>query len=480
MSTAKVKGSKSHLQVKRRRHRTHVPPKQTAGGVVVTPDTLLSPVMVDRLFWRTGFGPTAADRAAWTGKKLDECVEGILSNKGAALVGPAPTNGGAALDPNADDVDLVLAWVDRMIRSTNPFLERMQFFWHGHFACSRMVVSPPQLLTRQGELFRKYSDFGSNPNADFKNMCYEVGEDPAMLRFLDGEENRIGSPNENYARELMELFALGVFDSGGKANYSEEDVKFLAKALTGWTINDTDPDHAVAVFNPAASVQGTVRILGKYARFNHRSAVDLILTQPNHARFLILKLWSEFIVPPPDAATLNGLISTYTSGGYKLRPVLKKILTHPSLFDSINEPNMIKPPIVYLVGVHRTLGLPIVDTGPYDYLDAMGQVPYFPPTVAGWEGGLSWLNTNTALARFAFASRAVAKPAVAPTDAIETPQGALERAHASVGSPWLADSSREALLAYAGAAPTTTKNRRIARQLMLRAMILAGPDGQVM
>ncbi len=461
---------------KPRRHRLTLPPAPVVDeGIDLSS---MSPAMVDRLFWRAGFGPTVADRAAWTGKPVSDAVAWLLSAP-AGVTGSPGTRDGKALDPTGDDTDLVLSWVDRMVRSTNPFTERLGFFWHRHFSNSRDSVSPPQLLMQQNDLFRRYSDLGANAGASFHDLAYEIAVNPSMLRYLTGEYNVKGSPNENYARELMELFSLGVTDPSGKANYSEGDVKQLAKAFSGWQIDDTNPDAAKSYFTPDRWYNGPKIVFGKFGNYKYTDAVDLVLAHPAHAGFLVTKLWNEFIVPPPDAATLSKLVSTYTGGGMKIKPVLELILAHPSLFASLSEPAMIKPPIVYVVGAMRTLGAGITDSSPSDHLDAMGQVPYFPPTVAGWEGGLSWLNTNTALARFGFVSTLISKTTI--TDVVgETPAAAYDRAYAAVGQPWLASGTQAAIRDFATRAGSGNAKLRKERQLMLRSLMLAGPDGQVM
>ena len=458
-----------------RRHRLKLPPATGSAKVDVSS---MSPAMVDRLFWRAGFGPTAADRAAWTGKPVADAVAWLLTTP-AGVSGSPGTRDGKALDPTGDDTDLVLTWIDRMVRCTNPFVERMSFFWHRHFANSRDAVSPPQLLLKQNDLFRKYADFAAKPDASFRDLAYDVTVDPSMLRFLTGEYNVKGAPNENYARELMELFGLGILDAAGKKNYAEEDVKQLAKALSGWQIDDKDPDKASSYFTPDRWYNGPKIVFGKFGNYKQNDAVDLVLAHAAHAPFLLTKLWGEFIATPPDSATLGKLVSAYTSGGLKLKPVLEQILAHPDLYAGLDEPGMIKPPVVYVVGVMRTLGAQVTDTTATDHLDAMGQVPYFPPTVAGWEGGLSWLNTNTALARFGFAATLVADMTIDDV-AGETPAAAYDRAYAAVGQPWLATATQAAIRDYAGRAGSGTSKLRKERQLMLRALMLAGPDAQVM
>ena len=164
----------------------------------------------------------------------------------------------------------------------------------------------------------------------------------------------------------------------------------------------------------------------------------------------------------------------------QLKPLLTAILTHPDLFDSITEPNMLKPPVVYAVGVMRALGRTITDSTISDYLGAMGQQPYFPPNVSGWEGGLSWLNTNTALARWGYvASLVTTGPAIADVPN-EAAQAAYDRAYLAVGSPWLAAGTKAQILAAATGMPSKSPTQRLQRQQVLRTLMLAGPDAQVM
>jgi uncharacterized protein (DUF1800 family) len=463
---------------KPRKHRLHLPPIDDAASAGVDL-TSMSPAMVDRLFWRAGFGPSEADRAAWTGAAVSDAVNSLLGSA-STLAGSPGTNAGKALDPTNQDTDLVLSRVDQMVRTTTPFVERMKFFWHRHFANSRDSVSPPQLLLQQNDLFQKYSDFATSPAATFSQLAHDITVNPSMLRYLTGEDNVKGAPNENYARELMELFALGVVDLNGNPNYSQGDVNGLAKAFSGWTINDTNPDAVTSQFVKDRWYDGPKVVFGGFANLDSTSGVDLVLKQPNHATFLTRKLWLEFITQPPDNATQATLNSTYLNNGTQLKPLLKYILTHPALFASLGEPDMIKPPVMYVVSVMRALGVGVTDTTAADFLDSMGQSPYFPPNVAGWEGGLAWLNTNTALARFGFAGQLLSNAKITDVGATETPAAAYSRAYSAVLEPWLAPATQAAILNYATRAGSSSSTLRIERQLMLRALMLAGPDAQVM
>jgi uncharacterized protein (DUF1800 family) len=443
--------------------------------------------MVDRLTWRAGFGPSEDMRKRYTGMTLHAAVDHMLTRPQGTPVGaPAVRRDGSPLLPHESDVDLVLAWCDRMLRTRNPLVERLTLLWHRHFATSRDEVSPPQLMTAQNTLLRRYSDFSAFPTANFRTLAYEVGEGPAMLRFLTGEDSTKRNLNENYGRELMELFGLGVTDAGGRPNYTEADVLEAARAASGWQIEDENPDAAYGFFNRSRWDEGPKTVLGATGAFGHRELVDVVLSHPSHAPFLVTKLWREFIPTDPDPTIVRELSRIYLRAKLRLRPLVRRILTHPAMLASIKEPNMIKPPVVYGVGLMRTLGLGITDDALYGGLRDMGQLPYFPPTVAGWEGGGAWLNTNTALARFALANRLLSMryalmPTRAPEDvAGESAKEAVARAHVAVGRPWMARATRSALTYYATHARTASTNDRVARQRVLRAFMLGGPDAQVM
>jgi uncharacterized protein (DUF1800 family) len=486
-----------------RLHRLHRP------AVTGVTNPTLSPAMVERLFWRAGFGATAGDRAAWTGKKVTALVDHLLAAP-ETLIGPPPQNNGSPLDPTSNDTDLVLDWVDRMVRTTNPFVERLTFFLHRHFANARDGGPSQQMLMRQIAMFRRYA---TSPAASFRTLLREVTIDPSMLRYLTGEQNAPPDSNENYAREVMELFTLGILDDTGALNYTQGDIGHLAKAFTGWQIDESNPDAPVAYFTRSRWSNGPKRPFGYTQNYQayplgdptyqaSRDACEIVLQRPvridgepdnrhrkpyvTHARFFLRKLWHEFIVAEPDPATLQDLVNSYLAPGpggtpgLLLRPVLRKILSNPLIFESLSEPNMVKPPIVYVVGVMRSLGVGVVDDTASQYLDAMGQTPYNPPNVSGWEGGVSWLNTNTVLSRFSLAGDLM-RGAAAPQDqAGETGRSAVTRALAAVANPWLANASLGVLYDYAGRASSSSSSDRIERQRLLRSLALCGPDGQVM
>jgi uncharacterized protein (DUF1800 family) len=453
------------------------------------PPATMNQAMVDRIFWRAGFGPSAADRARWVGQPVSSLVDHFLST--AQAYPPAdtpPTVSGQPIDPVASNDDLVIEWLYRMVTAVNPLTERLTFFWHRHFAVARSSGIPPQWLLGYRNRLQRYGDLAAHPDASFRALALEMTtQDGAMSYFLTGDLNVAGQPNENYAREFMELFTLGVQDAQGNPNYSQQDVEELARAFTGWTLDQApaSPTYGQTRFNPGSFDARTKRILGKTGAFTAAESVDIVLSQRAHAPFLITKLWHEFILAPIPPVTLADLIATYTAGDQLLlAPLIRKILTHPLMFESLGEPNMIKPPVVYYVGLIKAMDAPLQDYWPAQTLDNSQQLPYDPPNVAGWEGGLSWLNTSTVAARFdAVISSQWLKYKTNYIDEGgpgETGRQAFDRAYAATVEPWLSPQTEQLLLTFANTTASSDVYGRRERQYALRAFMLAGPDAQVM
>ncbi len=460
----------------------------------ITQATRMTQEMVDRLFWRAGFGPSPADREDWIGRPVSGLVEWLLgapqSYTSHALAPLTDANG--LIDPLVTNTELVLEWLDRMQRVENPFFERMNFFWHRHWAVSRLDGVPAAFLLAYRDRLQRYSDFATNPTASFGPLALEMTtEDAAMSYFLNGYENNKVHPNENYAREFMELFCIGATNAAGAANYSQTDVEQLARAFTGWSLNNTvtSPAYGQVSFRPSVYDGGVKTILGQTGAFDAAQAVQIVLAQPSHGPHIVNKLWSEFIATPIPPATLAQLVTVYTApaNGLALLPLLRGILSHPLIFESLCEPNLVKPPIVHMVGILRAMGVPLKGASLPTALNNMQQLPYSPPNVSGWEGGLSWLNSGTADARFNAVVRAQSilyggYPGTAPVEDLpkETWEQAYGRAYESVGAPWLSTQTQALLLAYARAAPASTPSLRRQRIYSLQASMLGGPDGQVM
>ncbi len=455
--------------------------------------TAMTQEMVDRVLWRAGFGASDADRRTWLGRPVGQLLQWLLSTPQSYR----PTNtvpladSGAVIDPLVTNAELVLEWVDRMQRAVNPLTERLTFFWHRHWAVSRNDGVPAAFLVAYRNRLQRYGDLAANPGASFRTLAVEMTtQDAAMSLFLNQNQNVRAHPNENYAREFMELFCLGVTDDAGQPNYSQTDVQQLARAFTGWRLdkNAGSPTYGQVTFNPSAYDGGVKAVLGRAGAFDAPGAVDVVLSHPSHAPHLINKLWAEFIATPIPPATLAGLTAAYTAGGgLCLAPVLAGILGHPLLFESLCEPNLVKPPIVAAVGALRALDVPLKGSAIPQALANMQQLPYSPPNVAGWEGGMSWLNSGTAEARFDLIVRGQnlrwgGYPGTAPVADVPRESGdqALARAWADSGSPWLSPATQSTLLAYARSAPAGSPSQRRQRYYALQASLMGGPDGQVM
>jgi uncharacterized protein (DUF1800 family) len=464
--------------------------------------------MVDRLYARAGFGASDAERATWTGRQTADLIDFFLTSPqqlDGTLPPPLVTSGSGTqpIDPTASIDELVMEWLYQMQRAANPLIERLTLFLHRHWAVSELTGGIGyQFLLAYRDRLRRFADLPSNPSSSFRELALEMTtQDTAMSLFLNMWQNVARSPNENYAREFMELFCLGVRDLNGNPNYTQADVTQLARAFTGWRMDmsPSSPTFGQIAFGGSSWFDsGTKTILGETGNFGADptkgsgtlSAVDLILSQPAHAPHIVTKLWSEFIVTPIPSATLASLTSAYVAGGqYLLAPLVRGILSHPLIFESLDEPTMVKPPIMYWVGACRALRTPLIDYWARQDLQRMLQCPYQPPNVAGWEGGLSWLTTNAAAARFDavlgmlhLTYNGAAYPGSQPLADVpgETPGQAFSRAYQIAGSPWMSAGTTAQLGSFAASLPKANADDRAKRIYALIAMIIAGPDSQVM
>ena len=395
------------------------------------------PAQAERLLWRAGFGPRKGEAERLARLGLQRAVLSLTRPKRERFVGPAPRDDDnhplAPYDAWGHDH---LWWLDRMVRTSRPLVERMTLVWHDWFATSNDGVGSQKLMLNQNKLFRRRF-LGS-----FEELVLEVTRDPAMLLWLSGNENEKGSPNENYARELMELFTLGA-----KRGYTERDVREQARALTGFRNDWSDDDGPVNFrYDPRRHDDGLKRIFGKRGRYGWKDAVRLCVHHRLHPSFFVHKLWGYFIPTPPPARTRAALERIYVRNHYAVRPVVEAILKHPRLYQG---PRMTKPPMVFLAGMLRTTGRG-VDTDAWTWLaDQSGQRLFRPPNVAGWDDE-RWLDTATFLARWNLAGR-VLRPAVlrpsspAPFDA----DALVKRALAYWGQPPLTPATRRALHTFA-------------------------------
>ncbi len=400
------------------------------------------PVQAERLLWRAGFGPRSGEEYKLAKKGLNRAVHSLVHPpKVDRLVGKPPKIDGHGIAPKDAFGHDHLWWLDRMVRTSRPLVERMTLVWHDWFATSNETVGNQRIMLQQNELLRQIG-LGS-----FEGLTMRMTMNPAMLLYLNGLNSVKGAPNENYARELMELFTLGA-----GAGYTERDVREQARALTGWTASYQNgygwKDFRFKRENHDDAMKV---VFGKIGPLNWKSAVRLCINHPKHPAYFVDKLWGYFIPVPPDDATRKGLQALYVRSGHNVRPVLTAILQHPLLYEG---PRMTKSPVVYTAGLLRIRGDRIA-TEDWIWLDAMaGQQLFYPPNVSGWNDD-RWLDTSRFRARWLIARRALERHAAnaeheKPKDRPPSdPDKLVDQALAFWGGARVSDHTRNALLAYA-------------------------------
>ena len=275
-------------------------------------------------------------------------------------------------------------WMELIVNQEYSIQERMVLFWHDHFATQAKDVKRPQLVYLQNFLLRKYAV------GNFKTLVEEITRDPAMIYYLDNNTNKVGKPNENYARELMELFTLG------EGNYTEHDVGESARALTGWVVEAKKP-----VFKTSRHDKAQKTFLGQTGNFDEQNIIDIIFQQPAAAEFIVGKLYKEFVYEHPDETVVAELAQILRDNNFEIKPVLKALLLSAHFYDPAIIGAKIKTPIELVAGTARSLGFKAGDGKSIsaEYLvriaDVLGQKLLDPPNVAGWPGYRIWISTVT-------------------------------------------------------------------------------------
>ena len=290
-------------------------------------------------------------------------------------------------------------WMHKLVASTQPFKEKLTVFWHGHFASGLDKVRNGFMLRDQNELFRRMG------LGKFEALTLAVAKNPAMLVYLDNDENTKGKPNENFARELMELFTMGVH--GG---YSERDVQESARAFTGWSFVKKRGDleslkNPQFVFNAKLHDGDSKAFLGKNGNFAGEDIVRAVSTHPSTASFITGKLWRFFVSEDLPAQTASELAALFTRTNGDLREVLRVIFTSSEFYAPDNRSNLIKSPLEYVIGALRSSQTGLKPAHEYalsGVLAQMAQIPLYPPNVKGWDGGLDWIADTTMLNRLQF------------------------------------------------------------------------------
>jgi uncharacterized protein (DUF1800 family) len=356
---------------------------------------------VRHLGWRAGFGASPELINRWQDRQWKHFFEGVMKGAGrkpkTITVPQAEHSAGQmmmrkkqmtaeqrkayARQRRQGMKDLNLAWLDEMAVTDHPLREKMAFFWHGHFACRVNNVLHNQLML---DVIRQ------NALGNFGDLLFGVSKSPAMLQFLNNQQNRKQHPNENFGREVMELFTMG------HGNYTEEDVKQGSRAFTGWGFDR----QGQFVFRKGLHDYGVKTFLGKTGNFNGDDILHIILEQKATARHITGKLCRFFVSDDPDEEMVNHLADKFYQSNYHIGSLMEEIFKSDAFNDPRNRGNLVKSPIELLVGMRRTIPVEFSrDDIQLLFQRLLDQVLFYPPNVGGWPGGRSWIDSSTLLFR---------------------------------------------------------------------------------
>lgn len=359
------------------------------------------------LLWRAGFGPMAENAAQldsvsqkdlWslllkTSSKSPEKInvaQGLVDGlfKGVQDVANLQkrdlTNEQKKMirEQSKEDLkNLNLRWLDEMINSEAQLREKMSLFWHGHFAC-RVINS-----YFQQELLQTIRE---NALGNFKDMLVAVSKSPSMLSFLNNQQNKKKHPNENFAREVMELFTMG------RGNYTENDIKEAARAFTGWGFNIQGEFE----FRKMQHDTDSKTVLGKTGNFDGDDILNILLEQKQTARFITKKIYKFFVNDRPDDAKVEWLATRFYENSYDIKKLLTDIFTSSWFYDEKNTGTQIKSPIQLIAGIRRLLPMELEnEQSQLLFQRTLGQILFYPPNVAGWPGGKTWIDSSSLMLR---------------------------------------------------------------------------------
>jgi uncharacterized protein (DUF1800 family) len=301
-------------------------------------------------------------------------------------------------------------WLDRMMNGRATLLEKMTLFWHGHFATSVQKVRDGYFMWLQNDTLRR------NALGNFGALVKKISRDPAMMIYLDLQQSRKEHPNENWARELMELFTVGI------GNYSEQDIRESARAFTGYRIDMTTQQFR---FAPFQQDKGVKNFMGRTGAFSGDDIIDILRQQPACAQFIGRKLWRYFVEDDPSPQVVDVIAERIRARNYDMRPVLREMFSSAEFYSDRVMRTQIKSPVQYIVQTSKLLEgqlpSPIVAQ---NAMRQMGQILFAPPNVKGWDGGRTWISTSTLLFRYNFANYLINGDAILPANAPQHRQGA--------------------------------------------------------
>jgi uncharacterized protein (DUF1800 family) len=364
-------------------------------GVALAAEPQLGAQGAKLLLTRAGFAPNDAEVAAYASLSHRAAVDRLLAGVRTIAVTPAPTwiderfVAPRELRSMTDEarraelqkqvrmgLDLRGWWLRELVATPSPLTERMTLFWHNHFVSAQPKVRYTQLMYRQNALLRRHA------LGRFDELLHAVAKDPAMLIYLDSATNRRGSPNENFAREVME-----------------------ARAFTGWSI---DLDTGEYTFRRFLHDGDDKTVFGKTGNFDGDAVLDIILAQPAAAEFIVRKLWREFVSPQPDEVRVKRIAAQFRVSGWSIVQPVRALLLQPEVIARDEDNALVKSPADLVVGFVRQSGGELSQpVAAAVALAGMGQNLFSPPNVRGWPGGEAWINTHTLLARKQFLERAL-------------------------------------------------------------------------
>lgn len=425
---------------------------------------------IAHLMRRAGFGVTEAELDQFGKKGLDRTITELVN-----------------YPPNEPKLDEALAkmnldltklgnlqtwWITRMIVTERPLLEKMTLFWHGLFATSIRRVEKPSYMLQQNQFFRE------NALGDFRDILIGISKDPAMLIWLDSNSNRRGAPNENYARELMELFSMGI------GNYTETDVKEAARAFTGWHLSR----QGQFVFNSNLHDYGAKTYLGEKGTFDGTDIIDIIVKNRANARFIAKRLFSFFAYENPEAEVIDKFAEIYSKNNRSIKAVVEAILRSDEFYSPKARFTTVRSPVDLTVSGRRLVGGTVNPGITLASMRRTGQELFAPPDVSGWHTGMAWISTARLLERFNYGAALAAVPlngndivSQAKKRKLASPEGLVEFLDMNLLQRHPKEERRLALIELAraslGTNPSDATIEKATRSLI--AVIAATPEFQL-
>jgi uncharacterized protein (DUF1800 family) len=415
-------------------------------------------VRMSHLLRRAGFGASPAELDRYGAMGTTDATKSLIDYQGvsnAALEARLPSIDFSAARPAVAVGATQGWWVQRMVETARPLEEKMTLFWHGLLTSGLDKAGPEQLFT-QNQLYRKMA------LGNFDDLLKAVSKDPAMMVYLDTETNRKGKPNENYARELMELFTTGI------GHYTEDDVRESARSFTGWTLTGGRQLRLTtgSVFVPRLHDDGSKTFMGKTGNFTGDDIVEMLVPLRATAERLTTKLFAFFAYPNPEPEIVQHLADVFQKSRYNVGAVVQEIFSMDAFYSDKSYRAVVKSPAELVAQTLKATG---ADQRTYllatTAMAPMGQVLFYPPNVGGWPGGSSWINSSTLLARINFGNAAAQRMGASlPSQSVEQLMQTLVDGNVS-------PSTRDALATYAKQHP--------GEQPGMLFMVMATPEFQL-